>query len=132
MAVTGVTSTIITVQWGSVPCIHQNGDITGYSVRYGAEAVNVTGNSSGGTYTIPDLMPSTNYPIQVAAMNGAGIGTYSAAVDQLTEGILVFRLFLKFMFLFLFSCSPRADSRGHSSYLYLCHLDQWRLRGCGL
>ena len=45
-------------------------------MRYGSEAVNVTGDSSGGTYTIPDLMPSTNYPIQVAAMNGAGIGTY--------------------------------------------------------
>ena len=86
VAVTGVTSTTITVQWGSVPCIHQNGDITGYSVRYGSEAVNVTGDSSGGTYTIPDLIPSTNYPIQVAAMNGAGTGDYSAAVDQLTEG----------------------------------------------
>ena len=84
VAVTGVTSTTITVQWGSVPCIHQNGDITGYSVRYGSEAVNVTGDSSGGTYTIPGLLPSTNYPIQVAAMNGAGIGTYTAAVDQLT------------------------------------------------
>ena len=83
------SSTSITVQWGSVPCIHQNGDITGYSVRYGAEAVNVTGDSSGGTYTIPDLMPSTNYPIQVAAMNGADTGDYSAAVNQLTEGILV-------------------------------------------
>ena len=87
VSVTGVTSTTTTVQWGEVPCILQNGDITGYSVRYGSEAVNVTGDSSGGTYTIPDLMPSTNYPIQVAAMNGAGIGTYSAAVDQLTEGI---------------------------------------------
>ena len=86
MAVTGVTSTTITVQWGSVPCIHQNGDITGFSVRYGSEAVNVTGDSSGGTYTIPDLIHSTNYPIQVAAMNGAGTGDYSAAVDQLTEG----------------------------------------------
>ena len=89
VAVTGVTSTTITVQWGSVPCIHQNGNITGYSVRYGAEAVNVTGDSSGGTYTIPGLLPSTNYPIQVAAMNGAGIGEYSAAVYQLTEGIPV-------------------------------------------
>ena len=56
-------------------------------MRYGSEAVNVTGDSSGGTYTIPDLMPSTNYSIQVAVMNGAGTGDYSAAVDQLTEGI---------------------------------------------
>ena len=87
MTVTDVTSTTITVQWGSVPCIHQNGDITGYSVRYGSEAVNVTGDSSGGTYTIPGLLSSTNYSIQVAAMNGAGTGEYSAAVDRLTEGL---------------------------------------------
>ena len=128
---TGVTSTTITVQWGSVPCIHQNGDITGYSVRYGSEAVNVTGDSSGGTYTIPDLIPSTNYPIQVAAINGAGTGDYSTAVNQLTEGILVLG-FAKFIFLFFFSCSPSSDCRDHSGHLYLCHLDQWRLRGCGL
>ena len=89
VTVTGVTSTTITVQWGNVPCIHQNGDITGYSVRYGSEAVNVTGDSSGGTYTIPGLLPSTNYPIQVAAMNSAGIGENSTTVDQLTEGIPV-------------------------------------------
>ena len=133
VAVTGVTSTTITVQWGSVPCIHQNGVITGYSVRYGSEAMNVTGDSSGGTYTIPDLMPSTNYPIQVAVMNGAGTGDYSAAVNQLTEGIIFLRLFSNFfIFPFLFSCSPRADCRSHRCHLYLCHLDQWRLRGCGL
>ena len=29
-----VTSSSITVQWEMVPCIHRNGDITGYSVRY--------------------------------------------------------------------------------------------------
>ena len=29
------TSTVISVQWMSVPCIHQNGQITGYSVTYG-------------------------------------------------------------------------------------------------
>ncbi|CAI8051449.1 Receptor-type tyrosine-protein phosphatase F [Geodia barretti] len=33
--VTDVNSSSITVQWGSVPCIHQNGAITGYSVQYG-------------------------------------------------------------------------------------------------
>ena len=128
---TGVASTTITIQWGSLQCIDQNGDITGYSVRYEAEAVNVTGDSSGGTYTIPGLLSSTNYSIQVAAMNGAGTGDYSAAVDQLTEGIPVLGYSLIY-FPFLFSCSPRADCRGHSGHLYLCLLDQWRLRGCGL
>ncbi|CAI8043297.1 Neogenin (Fragment), partial [Geodia barretti] len=31
------SSTSITVQWGPVECIHQNGEITGYRVRYGEE-----------------------------------------------------------------------------------------------
>ena len=45
--VTGVTSSTITVQWGMVPCIHQNGPITGYSVRYG-----VMGSGSSQTETV--------------------------------------------------------------------------------
>ena len=72
-------STSITVQWGSVPCIHQNGVITEYSVRYGVEGsgstqtVTATGNGA----TILDLIPSTNYTVQVAAVNSAGVGEYS-------------------------------------------------------
>ena len=82
-------STTITVQWGMVPCIHQNGPITGYSVRYG-----VIG--SGNTQTVPvsgasqtqimisNLLPSTTYSIQVAALNVVGIGVYSAGNNSLT------------------------------------------------
>ena len=82
MALTDVTSSTITVQWGEVPCIHQNGDITGYSVQY-----EVMG--SGNTMTMPvdgaattqttigDLMSSTTYSIQVAAVNSEGTGVYS-------------------------------------------------------
>ena len=74
-------------------CIHRNGDITGYSVRY----VEVgSGNTqtmsvSGGTVTeatISSLMPSTTYSIQVAAENIASIGRYSSAVHQLTAGMV--------------------------------------------
>ena len=73
------SSTSITVQWGSVPCIHQNGQITGYSVRYGVEG---SGNTQtvtamGNGATIYDLTPSTNYIVQVAAVNSAGVGDYS-------------------------------------------------------
>ena len=35
MAVQNVTSLTITVQWGTVPCSKQNGEITGYLVTYG-------------------------------------------------------------------------------------------------
>ena len=70
-------------------CIHRNGDITGYSVRYG-----VVGSGSIRTMivsedvaTISSLMPSTNYFIRVAAVNRAGIGLYSGITNRLTLGV---------------------------------------------
>ena len=86
VSVSEVTSSSITVQWGAVPCIHRNGDITGYSVQYGSETMSVSGDFSGGMYVISNLEPSTTYSIQVAAMNDDLIGPYSTALDQLTEG----------------------------------------------
>ena len=78
----GVTSSSITVQWGAVDCIDRNGDITGYSVRYGVQGSGSTQTRdvSGGSLTeatISSLMPSTTYSIQVAAVNSAGTGVYS-------------------------------------------------------
>ena len=81
------SSTNITVQWGEVPCIHQNGEITGYLVQYitvgssetGSEMV--SGDSNGGTATISGLNKQTMYTVQVAAVNSAGTGEYS---DPLT------------------------------------------------
>ena len=78
----GVTSSSITVQWGAVDCIHHNGDITGYSVRYGVQGsgstqiINVSGGDTRQT-TISGLNPSTTYSIQVVAVNSAGTGVYS-------------------------------------------------------
>ena len=75
-------STSVTVQWGEVPCIDQNGAITGYSVQYGVEGsgntenMTVSGASTTQT-TISGLNPSTTYSIQVAAVNSAGTGVYS-------------------------------------------------------
>ena len=86
------SSTNITVQWGEVPCIHQNGAITGYSVQYGVvgngstENMTVDGASTTQT-TISGLNPSTNYSIEVAAVNSAGTGVYSEPRTQLTEGL---------------------------------------------
>ena len=82
VTVTDVNSSSITVQWGSVPCIHQNGVITGYSVQYrvegsgNTETMTVNGASTTQT-TISGLNPSTTYSIQVAAVNSAGTGVYS-------------------------------------------------------
>ena len=66
----------------AVDCIHRNGDITGYSVRYGVvgSGSTQTVSVSGGGATnrlISDLMSSTNYTVEVAAENSAGLGVYS-------------------------------------------------------
>ena len=94
-----VTSSTITVQWGMVPCIHQNGPITGYSVRYGemgsgsSQTETVSGASETETI-ISGLMPSTTYDVQVAAVNGNGTGVYSSNESALTQGITAVRLMM--------------------------------------
>ena len=88
-----MTSSSITVQWGAVDCIHRNGDITGYTVRYGVQGngstqtVSVSGGGATMT-TISGLTASTEYSIEVAAVNSAGTGVYSNAIMQLTQGII--------------------------------------------
>ena len=74
-----VTSSTITIQWGRVNCKHHNGLIIGYSVRYGVQGnINTTMNIiSGGSVnntTISNLLVSTTYEIEVAAVNSAGVG----------------------------------------------------------
>ena len=69
-------------------CIHHNGDITGYSVSYevngtaeGDRKVKMaTGDSSGGMYTISGLSAATEYTVEVAAVNNAGVGVYSGPI----------------------------------------------------
>ena len=80
------TSYSITINWELVPCEHQNGEITGYSVRYGEMGNNMTDttvlNITGASVTeatIYNLTLSTNYTIQVAAVNRAGTGVFSNA-----------------------------------------------------
>ena len=93
MSVYALNSTAITVQWGPVDCIHRNGNITGYSVRYGevgsAEGERtvdemVSGDFSGGMYTISGLSPATPYTVEVAAETNAGTGPYSQPVNTET------------------------------------------------
>ena len=86
-------ATNITVQWGPVDCIHRNGEITGYSVQYGVqgsgkrEIISVSGATT--SITISELDSVTIYSIQVAGVNNAGIGVYSASITALTQGTLV-------------------------------------------
>ena len=82
MSVTLVTSYSIALQW-DVPCEHQNGDITGYLVKYGAlvgggkkTGMNIT-KIKVAEITILNLTKSTFYSFQVAAINSAGTGVYN-------------------------------------------------------
>ena len=87
MRVYALNRTAITVQWGPVDCIHRNGDITGYSVLYGEvgsgsiQIVSVSGDFSGGMYTISGLSTATPYTVEVAAETSAGLGPYSQTVN---------------------------------------------------
>ena len=83
------TSSSIVIQWSAVECIHRNGDITGYSVRYGSNDITSILNISKGDstkITLSELEPSSNYSIEVAAINSAGIGPYSSLEHAQTLG----------------------------------------------
>ena len=73
-------------------CINRNGDVTGYSVQYGVQGsghskiLNITGGQTT-EVIICDLDSATNYSIEVAAVNSAGTGVYSAAIYAVTIGI---------------------------------------------
>ena len=76
------SSTSITVQWGPVECRHQNGEIKGYSVRYGEEGEArsvqmVPGDSNGGMTAVSGLTRETVYTVQVTAVTSDGTGVYS-------------------------------------------------------
>ena len=50
---------------------------------------------SGSNTTISSLMSSTTYFIQVAAVNSAGTGVYSDAIDAKTDGKLIIDIIIK-------------------------------------
>ena len=75
---TSVENRSLSVVWGTVPCPHQRGPITGYRLRYnnGTSIVNTTGEGSR-QHVLTGLTPFTNYSVQVAAVNEGGTGPYS-------------------------------------------------------
>ena len=87
---TVVSSTVISVQWdGLSPCSQVNGLIVEYRVQYTAESsgmvqsIDQTGewNVTGAEASLTGLTPSTNYFIQVAAVNEQGdVGLYSESI----------------------------------------------------
>ena len=101
VSVSALNSTAIWVQWGPVPCIDQNGDITGYSVQFRSETVPVPRIPR--IFVISGLMSSTTYSIQLAAETSTGTGRYSAVMNQLTAGIIKYFMQICICCYFLFS-----------------------------
>ena len=91
-----ITPNSITLHWSPVECIHRNGDITGYSIRVmrnGAmdRFVEVQGDTREAT--VYGLTPSTQYTVQVAAVNSAGTGPYNRdGIAVETEGIFFYNM----------------------------------------
>ena len=89
-----MSSTVISVQWdGLSPCSQVNGLIVEYRVQYTAESSGVVQsidqsgewNVTGAEASLTGLTPSTNYSIQVAAVNEQGdVGLYSEAIRKQT------------------------------------------------
>ena len=82
-SVTGPT--IVFVSWERVDCIDRNSEISGYTVRYGPVGGTAVNDSVSGTnhlaYTAVGLFSSTNYSIEVAAVNSdGGIGPFSSPI----------------------------------------------------
>lgn len=81
----GLTSIFsVHLHWEPVSCVHQNGEITGYIVKYWAHGRNTTGRISYDVsrtdVTVSNLSALTNFSFQVAAVNNAGTGVFSAPV----------------------------------------------------
>ena len=90
-----VTVNSITVQWEEVPCIHRNGEITGYTVvaRTSGE-VDIYANVSdvnARSATVSGLNSDTLYNVSVAAVNSAGTGQ-AVSIDVKTLGECVINI----------------------------------------
>ena len=87
------TYSSITIQWMEVVCIHRNGNITGYSVRYDGGVSEHTIHvpfSNITTTTITGLMFSTEYSIEIAAIGSGDAGVYSTfPIFAVTKGKLI-------------------------------------------
>ena len=85
-----VTANSITVQWGEVPCIDRNGEITGYRVNATLSGMVVaTENVNDGSAregTVSGLNPTTDYFVLVVAVNSVGSGPFSDGISITTAG----------------------------------------------
>ena len=71
-----VTPNSFTVQWGRVPCIYRNGDITGDSVLVQGNGCIQMIDVNGPDVLTTDISGLVSDTMQVAGVNGQGSGVY--------------------------------------------------------
>ena len=79
----------ITVRWEEVDCLLRNGMVTGYTaqaVRNGEVVGTASVGGDASQATISGLESSTEYSVQVAAVNSADIGLFSSPITVMTSG----------------------------------------------
>ena len=90
VAEVSTTTNSITVRWEEVDCLERNGMITGYTAQAVRNGVVVGTASVGGDArqaTISGLESSTEYSVQVAAVNSADTGPFSSPpITLMTSG----------------------------------------------
>ena len=80
-----VQPTKVSLRWREVPCIHQNGPITGYIVSYYAtfgatRDVQQNKSIAAASVIIDGLTPNTEYIFQVAAVSVNKTGPFSKPI----------------------------------------------------
>ncbi|KAG8446470.1 hypothetical protein GDO86_014070 [Hymenochirus boettgeri] len=86
----GHTNQSIMIQWQPPPETHQNGVLRGYVIRYCISGLPVAylyrniSNPDINNMLLQDLIIWTNYEIEVAAFNNAGLGVFSNRVNEWT------------------------------------------------
>ena len=97
MASSITMSASITVTWEPVPCMYRNGVITGYVIRYrelnnDSVSVETITRDKTSVFKITGLKPSTQYEIEVAAINSVGTGPFTNFNTTTLGNILIFAL----------------------------------------
>ena len=80
-----VQPTEVSLRWREVPCVQQNGPITGYVVRYyptcgAGRGIQWNRSIVARCAIIEGLTPNTEYSFQVAAVNVNGTGPFSEPI----------------------------------------------------
>ena len=84
----------VEVTWQAPPLVHHNGPILSYIIRYFPSNesdmtqdshVTADGGEAIQRKTLSNLEPFTRYSFRVSAVNAAGAGPFSVAVERTTE-----------------------------------------------